>query len=264
MNKLSIKSAVVAVILLLSSILAFAAGDGITVRGVVTDSKKEAVPGAVVMLKGNTSVHAITDAEGRYSIQVPSEGAVLEFSCLNFKSVSEQVSGRAVIDIVLEEDALQLDEIVVVGYGAMRRSDLTGSVASLKVDEADASRSTSIDQLLAGRVSGVQVLNNGASPDGGVSIRIRGLSSFNGSTEPLYVLDGIIINPAAYTHTSVALLDAVKAVGIPTVEVHVSDPDSREEFRHVSYIRAACVATIRGHGLPGYVEALRLLAEKLG
>lgn len=72
-------------------------------------------------------------------------------------------------------------------------------------------------------------------------------------------VDGIIINPAAYTHTSVALLDAVKAVGIPTVEVHVSDPDSREEFRHVSYIRSACKATIRGHGLPGYLEALRLL-----
>ena len=73
-------------------------------------------------------------------------------------------------------------------------------------------------------------------------------------------VDGIIINPAAYTHTSVALLDAVKAVGIPTVEVHVSDPDSREEFRHVSYIRSACVTTIRGRGLPGYLEALRLLA----
>ena len=75
-------------------------------------------------------------------------------------------------------------------------------------------------------------------------------------------VDGIIINPAAYTHTSVALLDAVKAVGIPTVEVHVSDPDSREEFRHVSYIRAACVATIRGHGLRGYWEALHLLCER--
>ena len=75
-------------------------------------------------------------------------------------------------------------------------------------------------------------------------------------------VDGIIINPAAYTHTSVALLDAVKAVGIPTVEVHVSDPDSREEFRHVSYIRAACVATIRGHGLPGYLAALHLLFDR--
>ena len=75
-------------------------------------------------------------------------------------------------------------------------------------------------------------------------------------------VDGIIINPAAYTHTSVALLDAVKAVGIPTVEVHISDPDTREEFRHVSYIRAACVATIRGRGLPGYLEALHLLVEQ--
>ncbi len=75
-------------------------------------------------------------------------------------------------------------------------------------------------------------------------------------------VDGIIINPPAYTHTSVALLDAVKAVGIPTVEVHVSDPDSREEFRHVSYIRAACIGTIRGHGLPGYLEALHLLCDQ--
>lgn len=75
-------------------------------------------------------------------------------------------------------------------------------------------------------------------------------------------VDGMIINPAAYTHTSVALLDAVKAVGIPTVEVHVSDPDSREDFRHVSYIRAACIAAIRGHGLPGYLEALHLLCER--
>ena len=74
-------------------------------------------------------------------------------------------------------------------------------------------------------------------------------------------VDGIIINPAAYTHTSVALLDAVKAVGIPTVEVHISDPDGREEFRHVSYIRAACAATIKGHGLEGYLEALRLLFD---
>ena len=75
--------------------------------------------------------------------------------------------------------------------------------------------------------------------------------------------DGIVINPAAYTHTSVALLDAVKAVGIPTVEVHVSDPDGREDFRHTSYIRAACIATIKGHGLPGYLEALQLLCRSV-
>ena len=75
-------------------------------------------------------------------------------------------------------------------------------------------------------------------------------------------VDGIVINPGAYTHTSVALLDAVKAVSIPTVEVHISDPETREEFRHVSYIRAACAATVKGHGLEGYLEALRLLAKR--
>lgn len=73
--------------------------------------------------------------------------------------------------------------------------------------------------------------------------------------------DGIVINPAAYTHTSVALLDAVKAVGIPTVEVHISNPDEREDFRKVSYIRKACVKTISGKGFEGYLEAIRLLCE---
>ena len=73
--------------------------------------------------------------------------------------------------------------------------------------------------------------------------------------------DGIVINPGAYTHTSVALLDAVRAVGIPTVEVHVSDLSKREAFRQVSYIRAACVATISGHGLDGYTEAMALLLD---
>ena len=74
-------------------------------------------------------------------------------------------------------------------------------------------------------------------------------------------VDGILINPGAYTHTSIALLDAVKSVGIPTVEVHISDPDAREEFRHVSYIRDACVGSIRGRGVQGYLAGLKLLAE---
>ena len=73
--------------------------------------------------------------------------------------------------------------------------------------------------------------------------------------------DGIVINPAAYTHTSVALFDAVKAVGIPTVEVHISNPDEREDFRKVSYVRKACVKTISGKGFDGYLEAIRLLCD---
>ena len=76
--------------------------------------------------------------------------------------------------------------------------------------------------------------------------------------------DGIVINPAAYTHTSVALLDALKAVGIPTVEVHISDVSSREDFRQVSFVRAACEKTVSGHGTDGYIEAIAYLKEKYG
>ena len=75
------------------------------------------------------------------------------------------------------------------------------------------------------------------------------------------VFDGIVINPGAYTHTSIAILDAVKAVGIPTVEVHISDVASREDFRQISFIRAACVKTIAGHGIKGYIEAIDFLAD---
>ena len=74
--------------------------------------------------------------------------------------------------------------------------------------------------------------------------------------------DGIVLNPGAYTHTSVALLDAVKAVAVPTVEVHISDVSAREAFRQISYVRAACIATISGHGLQGYIEAMELLMEE--
>ncbi len=77
-------------------------------------------------------------------------------------------------------------------------------------------------------------------------------------------MDGIVINPGAYTHTSIALLDAVKAVGIPTVEVHISDVSSREDFRQISYIRAACKKTIAGHGTDGYLEAVDFLCAEVG
>ncbi len=75
-------------------------------------------------------------------------------------------------------------------------------------------------------------------------------------------VDGIVINPAAYTHTSVAILDAVKSVAIPTVEVHISDPDSRDEFRKISYVRQACIATVKGKGFDGYVEAVDILYNR--
>ncbi|MBR3640346.1 MAG: 3-dehydroquinate dehydratase, partial [Clostridia bacterium] len=81
--------------------------------------------------------------------------------------------------------------------------------------------------------------------------------------EAYYDADGIVINPAAYTHTSIAILDALKAVGLPAVEVHISDVGKREDFRRISYVRFACEASIVGHGLEGYAEALKFLCELL-
>lgn len=175
-----------------------AAGQNVrTVKGVVKDSAGEPVIGAAIMLDGSPSTGAISDINGNYNLsftQAKGKEPKLVVSCLGFETQEIDVKGRAVINIVLEEDSENLDEAVVVGYGAMRRSDLTGSVTSVKIDEVEAGQSASITSLLQGRAAGVQVTNNSASPDAGVSIQIRGASSFNSGSEPLYVVDGIIMN----------------------------------------------------------------------
>lgn len=166
-----------------------------TISGIVKDTAGDPVVGAVVMVEGEELKGTATDINGRYSIPVPSKNCTLIAQCLSYKTVSVKVSAKEDnIDFILEDDSEQLEEVVVVGYGAMRRSDLTGAVTSIKIDEDDAARSTSLDQMLMGKASGVQILNNNAAPDAGVSIRIRGLNTFEGGNEPLYVVDGIMIN----------------------------------------------------------------------
>jgi len=166
-----------------------------TVKGTVRDAKGEAVPGAVVMLEGSTTVGTVTDHNGNYVLTIPSSAKApkLSFSCIGFNNISVEVGKNSVINAVFEEDSTLLDEVVVVGYGSMRKSDLTGSVASVKVDENEASRSASFDQILQGKAAGVEVINTTEEGDAGVSIRIRGVTSLNGSSEPLYVVDGVIL-----------------------------------------------------------------------
>jgi len=164
----------------------------ISVRGIVTDTKGEPIVGAVVMLKGASSVGAATDAAGKYSISVPPQSTI-EASCMGYKTQSVTIGKQTVCDFVLVEDSETLEEIVVVGYGSMHRSDLTGAVTSVRIDEDLAAKSTTLDRLLDGHAAGVQVLADNSNPDAGVSIRIRGLSTFSGHSDPLYVVDGIII-----------------------------------------------------------------------
>ena len=172
----------------------------VTVSGVVKDSKDMPVIGAVVMLEGQQNVVGVTDLDGKYSIAVPDpKTARLNVTCMSFKPQTIEVQGRSRIDIVLADDVENLEEVVVVGYGYMRKSDLTGAVSSVKIDESETATSTSIDQMLMGKVSGVNVISSSAAPDAGVDIRIRGASSFNSDNEPLYVIDGVIINGGSET-----------------------------------------------------------------
>lgn len=162
------------------------------VSGTVKDSRGEAVIGAVVMVDGTTNA-AVTDAAGGWKLQVNGSSVKLTASCLGYRNESVTTEVRSTIDFILQEDNEQLTEVVVVGYGAMRRSDLTGSVTSVKIDEDTAAKSSSLDQMLQGRAAGVQVISSSAAPDAGVNIRVRGMTSLTGSSEPLYVVDGVIM-----------------------------------------------------------------------
>ena len=166
------------------------------VTGQVKDSNGDPIVGAAVMVEG-TSVGVVTDLDGRYSISFRSKDGKsekLSFSSISYLSQKIKINGRNVINVTLEEDHEQLDEVVVVGYGAMRKSDITGAVTSVKVDEEQAMRTASLDQLLQGQAAGVQIVSNSAAPDAGISVTIRGASSFNSSSQPLYVVDGVLMN----------------------------------------------------------------------
>ncbi len=168
-----------------------------TVSGVVNDENGSPLPGATVQLKGSDSIGAISDFDGNFSINIPSENnQVLIFSYIGYTDQEVDVTNQSNLNIQLLPDTEALEEVVVIGYGTVLKRDLTGSVSSIKVDEEISRQSSTVDQLLQGRASGVQVTQNAANPNSGVSVRIRGTNSLRGNNEPLYVVDGVIISSA--------------------------------------------------------------------
>lgn len=201
-NISSVRVAVLSGLLFIFMAPSIFAQECITVRGCVTDSRGEPVIGAAVMPEG-TSDGALTGVDGNYSISFTPKSektARLVFSSMSYLSQTVDVNGRAVIDIVLQDDYEQLEETVVIGYGSMRKGDITGAVTSVKIDEMKASQSSSLGQLLQGNAAGVHVVSNSAAPDAAVSVTIRGASSFNSGSQPLYVVDGVIINTDGSTY----------------------------------------------------------------
>lgn len=174
-------------IILLSGSIIF----GQTVTGKVT-SGADPLPGASILVKG-TNNGTITDFDGKYALEDVSSTATLIVSYIGFKTQQVAVNSKSVIDISLIEDSESLDEVVIIGYGSVKKSDLTGAISTVKSDALEDQPFTGADQALQGKVSGVTVMQNSGAPGGGVSVRIRGITSLTGNNEPLYVIDGVPI-----------------------------------------------------------------------
>jgi TonB-linked SusC/RagA family outer membrane protein len=160
-----------------------------SVSGKVTDSTGGILPGVSVVVKGTTT-GVITDMDGKYSVAKLPDSAVLVFSFVGMKSQEISVGNKTTINVTLVEESIGIEEVVAIGYGTVKKSDLTGSVSSVKTGELQQTPMTSIDQGLVGRASGVQVTQTSGMPGAVASIRVRGSSSLQGGNEPLYVIDG--------------------------------------------------------------------------
>lgn len=165
-----------------------------TVTGTVVDGLKDPLIGVSIQQKG-TDNGTITDADGRFSLTIRTNAdAVLVFSYIGYVSQEIVVGNQQVLNVTLSEDTEQLDEVVVVGYGSMKKSDLTGSVVSLKANEIASPNNSSLVQMLQGHAAGVVITQSSMQPGGAAEVRIRGISSVNASQKPLYVIDGFPVD----------------------------------------------------------------------
>ena len=184
----------------------------VTVKGTVTDKTGETVIGASVVEKGNPSNGTITDIDGNYTLSVPSK-ATLVFSYVGMTTQEAAVKGQTVINIVMSEDAQALEEVVVIGYGSVKKKDLTGSVATVNSEVLAAVPVASATEALTGKMAGVQITTTEGSPDAEMKIRVRGGGSITGDNTPLFIVDGFPVEsisdiPASDIEDMTVLKDA--------------------------------------------------------
>lgn len=203
------------------------------VTGQVKDTNGDPVIGASIKEKGTTN-GVISDLDGNFSLEIP-EGSELEVSYIGFATQLLRPEDGKALSVTLKEDSEQLDEVVVVGYGTMKKSDLTGSVSSIKIDELKEGIGTSVDQMLFGKSAGVSVVQNSGEPGGGFSINIRGASSINAGVAPLYVIDGIPIdNSRAIESGSIVGFNSNRSPRNPLSSLNPSDIESIEILKDAS------------------------------
>lgn len=179
------------------------------ITGTVTDENGTALPGVNVQVEG-TNLGAISDMNGKFSIDSPNQDAVLIFTFIGYTVQKVPVSGRKIIDVKMAPDVKSLEEVVVIGYGTQRKSDFTGSVGSVKGETLQERSATSVQQVLAGRITGVNVSVNSGRPGGKPNIRIRGNSSISITNDPLYIIDGVISSIDYLNPNDIASIEVLK------------------------------------------------------
>lgn len=187
----------------------------VTATGTVTDANGDPLIGCTVQLKGS-SVGTVTDLDGRFKMQVP-EGKTLTFSYIGYKT--KEVKAQKTMKVTLEDDTHVLNEVVAVGYGTMKRSDITGSVVSVKAEDMEQTSAATMDQMLQGRAAGLTMTSNSGAAGSSTSIQIRGVNSLNSSNEPVYVIDGSIVRSEAGQDTYSNPLDGLNPNDIESIEI---------------------------------------------
>lgn len=165
----------------------------VTVTGTVTDKTGETVIGATVVQKGNTGNGAITDIDGNFSLSVPANSTLI-FSYVGMTSQEIALKGKTKINVVMEDDAQALEEVVVIGYGTAKKKDLTGAVGTVKGAELAKVPVTNVAEALTGKLAGVQITTSDGSPDAEMIIKVRGGGSITGDSSPLYIVDGFPVS----------------------------------------------------------------------
>ena len=166
---------------------------GIAITGTVTDTDGVPFPGVNVVIKG-ANIGVITGADGQFSINIPNEDAVLVFSFVGYATQEVLVGDQRAINVTLNEDTRQLEEVVVIGYGTSKKSDLTGSLSTVSNKNIEKLPVTNIASALQGQVPGASISNLSGAPGSELKVRIRGANSILGSNDPLYVVDGVVLN----------------------------------------------------------------------
>lgn len=163
------------------------------VGGVVAGMDNRPIAGATVTVKGST-VGAITDAQGRYTIQTEESTPTIVFSFLGHETQEITVRGSRTLDVLLQESATRMEEVVVVGYGALRKRDITGAIESISSESIEERMPVNIFDAMQGQVAGVEVISGSGAPGEGAEVKIRGVSTFEGGAKPLYVVDGVAMD----------------------------------------------------------------------